>query len=221
MNRTSARLDAVPGMGIAAGGALAAIGCLLPWERFSPGQSGLFDPRTRNALEEPFDLGAFALGAGMALAVAGIAWLFLKAPSVRRVMGEVATVIALIPILVAGYNIATMDEKFDEVFRVALEEATEQRLTDSEVDLARAELERLGIEVSLQPGIYLTLVGGLIGLAGSLMALRPKKTRAAAGTSGYEPPAPAPASSPERPDVRSAPEPGGPSGPGAEEDRPT
>jgi hypothetical protein len=226
MNRTSARLDAIPGMGILAGGALAVIGCLplLPWERFSPGQSGLFDPRTRNALEDPFDLGVFALGAGIALVVAGIVWMFLKAPAVRRVIGEVATVIALVPVLVAGYNIATMDAKFDEIFRIALEEATEQRLTDSEVDLARATLERLGIKVSLQPGIYLTLVGGVIALAGSLMALRPRKTQPAAGVPGFEPPAtplPPPAPPAQAPDVWGVPEPGGPGGQGSgEEGRP-
>jgi hypothetical protein len=227
MNRTSARLDAIPGMGILVGGAIAVIGCLLPWERFSPGQSGLFDPKTRNSLEEPFDLGAFALGAGIALLVAGIVWLFLKSPSVRRVMGEVATVVALVPILVAGYNIATMDEKFDEVFRVALEDATGQGLTDEEVNLARAELERLGIQVSLQPGIYLTVLGGLVGLAGSLMALRPKKSQPAAGVSGFEPPAPPPPPVPgparQASDIWREPEPGGPSGrgSGSEENRPT
>jgi hypothetical protein len=229
MNRSSVRLDAIPGIGILAGGALAAIGCLplLPWSKLSPGQSGLFDPRTRNALEEPFDLGAFAMGAGIALVVAGILWLFLKAPSVRRVIGEVATVIALVPILVAGYNIATMDEKFDEVFRVALEEATEQRLTDEAVDLARTELERLGIKVSLQPGIYLTLVGGLLGLVASLMALRPRKTQPAAGMPGFESPAPPPPpverQASQASDIWGVPEPGGPIGqsPGSEEDRPT
>lgn len=229
MNHTSGRFDAVPGMGIVVGGALAAIGCLplLPWERFSPGESGLFDPRTRTALQDPFDLGAFALGAGIALVVAGIVWLFLKAPSARRVIGEAATVIALVPILVAGYNIATMDRKIDEVFRAALEEATGQRLTDSEVGLARAELERLGIKVSLQPGIYLTVVGGFVGLAGSLMALRPRKAQPAASMPGFEPPPPPPppvaGPAPQASDIWGVPEPGGPSGQssGSEENRPS
>lgn len=196
MDHTQARFNAVPGALTVAGGAIAVIGCLLPWGELSPGQSGLFSPETSNAIDEsPFDLGWFALAAGMALVAAGIVLLFLSAPPVWRVIGEVAIVVGLVPILVGGYNVATKDRKVDEIIRNEVEESTGQRLTDPELDRFRAELERIGIEVTLELGVYLTILGGLVGVAGGLIALRAGKPQPAV--------------------------PGGPSGLGPEEDRTT
>jgi hypothetical protein len=221
-HHTEPRIDVVPGIVTVAGGAITVIGCLLPWGRLSPGQSGLFAPVAHNAIEEPFELGWFALGAGIALTVCGVLLLFMNNWSWRRAIGEAAIVVSLVPIFVAGYNIATFDQKVDEVIRVGVEESIGRRLTDQELERFRAEIERIGIDVSLQFGVYLAILGGLGGVAGSLLTLRPGGSRErAGGGSGFEPsPPPIQAPTPPRqaPETWQVPEPGPPGGQGPEED---
>lgn len=219
MNHTQASSNPVPGIVTVAGGAVVLIASFLPWGRVTAGQSGLFPEETGSAPD--FDFGWFAVAAGVALVVAGIVMLARNVPPVWRAMATLAILSGAIAVLVTGYNIATKDRQVDNAIREGIEETTGQQLTDQQLEAVKAELERIGIEVSLQFGIYLTILGGLAGMAGGLMALRSRKPQPAAGTAGFEPPAPPTAPLTQAPDVWGAPEPGGPSDQGSEEDRPT
>jgi hypothetical protein len=219
MNQAQGSSNPVPGILTVTGGAVVLIASFLPWGKVTAGQSGLFPEETGSAPD--FDFGWFAIAAGLALVAAGIVMLAANLPSVWRAMATLAIVSGAIAVLVTGYNIVTKDRQVDNAIREGIEETTGQQLTDQQLEAVKAELERIGIEVSLQFGIYLTILGGLAGLVGGVMALRSKKVQPAAGMSGFEPPATPPASSPEKPGVWSAPEPGGPGGQGSEEDRPT
>jgi hypothetical protein len=221
MNGTQARSNPLPGIVTVAGGVLVLITCFLPWGKVSAGQSGLFPEETGNAID--FEFGWFAVAAGVALVIAGIVMLVRSVPSVWRAMGALAIVSGVLAIIVTGYNIATKDRQVDNAIRDGIEESTGQVLTDQQLEAVKVELERIGIEVSLRFGIYLTILGGLVGLAGGLLALRTKESQPIGGMSGFDAPSSvvqAPSPPPQAPETWQAPEPGSP-GQGPEEDRAT
>jgi hypothetical protein len=219
MNGTQARSNPLPGIVTIAGGAIVLITSFLPWGKVSAGQSGLFPEETGNATD--FDLGWFAIAAGAALIVAGVVMLARNLPSVWKTMGGLAIAAGLVAILVTGYNIATKDRQVDDAIRDGIEESTGQQLTDQQLEAVKAELERIGIEISLQFGIYLTILGGLVGIVGGLIALRTKGTQPAGAVSGFEPSSPvqAPPPSPQPGEAWQAPPPERPAGQVPEEDR--
>jgi tryptophan-associated transmembrane protein len=222
MNGTQGRSNPLPGVLTVAGGMLVLITCFLPWGKVSAGQSGLFPEETGNAID--FDFGWFAVTAGVALLVAGIVMLVRNVPSIWRAMGALAIASGIVAIIVTGYNIATKDRQVDNAIREGIEETTGQQLTDQQLEAVKAELERIGIEVSLQFGIYLTILGAVVGLAGGLIALRTKEPQPTREASGFEPPpstVQAPPPPPQAPETWQVPEPGTPRGGGPEEDRTT
>jgi hypothetical protein len=218
MNQTQARSNTLPGIVTVVGGVIVLITSFLPWGKVSAGQSGLFPEETGTAVD--FDFGWFAVAAGAALVIAGIVMLARSMPSVWRAMGTLAIASGLVTILVTGYNIATKDRQVDDAIREGIEETTGQQLTDQQLEAVKVELERIGIQVSLQFGIYLTILGGLVGIAGGLLALRARETQPAAGVSGFEPSSPTQAPPPPPTETWGAPEPGTP-GQRPEEDRST
>jgi hypothetical protein len=206
MEGAQARTNPLPGILALVGGGIVLIASFLPWGKVSAGQSGLIPEETGNAAE--FDFGWFAVAAGAVLLVAGVVMLIGRAPSAWRALGVVAIVAGVIAILVAGYGIVTKDRKVDDAIREGVEETTGQRLTDEQLDQVKAQLQLLGIEVSLQFGIYLTMLGGLVGAVGGILALRAGEPAGAPSTSGFEPapaPPPAPPSVPDQAPARSEP----------------
>jgi len=178
MEHDRARTNTLPGVLALAGGVLAVIACFLTWGTASPGQSGLFAEESLNATD--FDFGWFAIAAGVALLGAGVIWLAGRA-SMERPLAVVAIVAALAVVLITILNVATKDQQVDDSLRRDFEQAAGRPPTEEEFALVKAELERLGVAVTLEFGIYLTLLGGVMGAAGGLLGLRTTR-------SGREPP---------------------------------
>jgi hypothetical protein len=162
------RPSPIAGIVMLAGGAVLIVGSLLAWVTVNLGRTlgGLsVDVKGTDAD------GTISLVCGIVVAIVGIVALAIKSRGVRRAMAIVAIVAGLIGGGVALYDISQKDNQLDTGFRQAIEQRTGQPATDAQLRALKAILERLGIKVSLGPGIYVTAIGGLVALAGGVMGV--------------------------------------------------
>jgi hypothetical protein len=167
--RTSeGRPSPVAGIVMLAGGAVLVVGSLLAWVTVNLGRTlgGLsVDVKGTDAD------GTISLVCGIVAAVVAIVALVVANRGARRAMAIVAIVAGLIGGGVALYDISQKNNQLDKGFRQAIEQRTGQPATDAQLRALKAILERLGIKVSLGPGIYVTVIGGAIALAGGIIGV--------------------------------------------------
>jgi hypothetical protein len=154
----------------AVGGAIALVGSLLPW------LTAEFPQRTRTSYAVELRLGWLAVAGAGVLMLSGTLLFGPLSSQTRRAVAVLAIVAGFVSALVAGYNLVSRDQQVDEAIRDAVGEATGQEITDEQLALARRALDLAGVEISYRPGIYLTLVGGLVGAAGGALALSGPRT---------------------------------------------
>jgi hypothetical protein len=123
-------------------------------------------------------------------------------------LGIVAIVGGLVVAALTIRDIAqksTVDTEFFAGFRRGFEQSSGQHLTDDQI---RRVLERFGIKVSLSAGIYVAMIGGLVGIGGGIVATltQPPQPAPAALDSGFVTAAP-PYPLAQAPTVASAPPP--------------
>ncbi len=166
--RTSAGTAAGAGLALA-GGALAAIGSLLPWERLSvaarlPSPFGL---PTLSVRGTSMAFGPLALVCGIVLVAAG---LVLRLPAGARsrrtaAIGALAGALAATDAVVA---IARRHALVDAAFRRMLSTLAGTAVSDARVHAIESQL---GLHVALGIGAVLALAGGVLGLVGGAVAL--------------------------------------------------
>jgi len=120
--------------------------------------------------------GKIVLACGIVLLAAGILAAMTSSRGARRAMAIVAIVAGLAAAGTVVANLATKDAQINDQLRAS----AGRTLTAAEFTQAKAFLERLGFRVSWGIGVYVALVGGLIGLIGGGMGLASKSGAPAA-----------------------------------------
>jgi hypothetical protein len=143
------------------GGAAALIGSLLPWVRVSTDRTA-----TTVAGISSWQ-GAIALICGALLIFLGI--VFVRSTKPGRGRGVAAMVLGVVAAGVVVHVIGTQDAQIDEGIRRNLRAGGPVR--KAEVRQAHASLLEGGLEVTLLPGLFLSLAGGLAGLTGGAVAV--------------------------------------------------
>lgn len=193
MDHAHARANPLPGILAAAGGVVVLVASFLPWFKADFGQL-TSTSATANATD--VTLGVVAIAGGVVLVAAGV--FLLIGTASRRALGIVLLVAGLNPVGIAVYNLATKDQQVDAELRTLIERSTGQEATDEQLALVKQQLDVIGVETSFQIGIHLTILGGLAGMAGGMLALSAKEARPAPSEAGFGPqPPPSPAPRPD------------------------
>ena len=161
--------NVVGGAIVVVGGALAVIGAVIPWAKVSLGPP--LAAASRSAAGTNTTDGKVVLALGVALAVVGAAMAFAPRRELLVAMAVVATLAGLAVTVLAIYDLSRksdLDRTFVRGFRQGFEQATGQRLSDPQI---RVLMARFGIKLSLGPGLYVALAGGLVGAAGGALGL--------------------------------------------------
>jgi len=104
------------------------------------------------------------------LLVAAAVMFFVPSRSLMVGLGIVAIVGGLVVAALTIRDISqksTVDTEFFAGFRRGFEQSSGQHLTDDQI---RRVLERFGIKVSLGAGIYVAMIGGLVGIGAGIVA---------------------------------------------------
>jgi hypothetical protein len=176
VTRTSKGAGAV----MAVGGLVASAGAFMTWVKVDLGRVAQFahlpsGSRTASGLSAGTD-GKIVLACGVVLLAAGILAAVTSSRGARRAMAIVAIVAGLAAAGTVPANLATKDAQINDQLR----KSAGRTLTTAEFNQAKAILERLGFRVSWGIGVYVSLVGGLIGLIGGGMGLASKSRAPAA-----------------------------------------
>jgi hypothetical protein len=177
------------------GGAAAILGSLLSWAKVSIA-SPLLKSLSMKVTGTSATEGKITIACGIVLLIGGILILLGGTQSLRRGMAIAAVVAGLVVLGVTTYDIATKDRQFNSAFREGVRSTPAgAALSDAQIDALRS---RFGVTFSLEFGIILALVGGVIGGIGGVVALAAKEPEAAGLTSfsaaevPVAPPAPPP-----------------------------
>lgn len=202
MQTEVARKNSVPGMVAAAGGLVLLIAAFMPWVTVGLGQAGA--GANLNVAGTEGD-GVITLVIGLIVLVAGIVMWLGRSRGLVKGLAIAALVLGIIGAGIAVYDITSKDRQFDQGLREGLGKSTGQEISDEQLAAAKAELDRLGVEVKIGIGMYLTVVGGLLAAVGGILGLMAKGAGAASGStaaSGFptaaagSPSVPAPPGSP-------------------------
>jgi hypothetical protein len=102
------------------------------------------------------------------LALAALPLMLVVDARWRRFVAAAAVVLGMAAAAIASVNIATKDAQVYDALRSAIGETTGRPLTDAEFARLKTQLLATGFEVSLGPGIYVVVAGGLLTVAGGL-----------------------------------------------------
>jgi len=185
----------------AAGAILATVACFLPWIRLDLGRFAVFLGTTSHSITASAKgmgiIGSVAVAASivMLLCVAG---LLAGGPSLRTACAWVLAGAGVAVAAAAVTALATKGARADQVLRAAWQAGAGHALPAAQFDRLRDVLARLGSTSSAGIGIYLALLGGILGAAGGVLAIvasvRTARTRRAIGyAGGFERPGSQPA----------------------------
>jgi hypothetical protein len=148
------------------GGVLTVVGSTVTWVHYSFAQPALaILSQSRSGVAT--GAGRITLACG-GLALASIPLLMVVNPRWRRLVAAAAVVLGMAAAVIASVNLATKDAQVYDAIRSAIGETTGHPLTDVEFARLKAQLLATGFAVSLGPGIYVVIAGGLLTAAGGL-----------------------------------------------------
>jgi hypothetical protein len=169
MGRPANPINLVAGSVTVAGAVVVVVGSVLTWARWSVGPA--LGGATGSAAGTTSTEGKIVLALGILLALAGM----VMALAVRRDLLVAMAIVAIVGgLLAAGFALndiarkSRLENTFVQGFRRGFQQSTGARLTDAQVRLLMA---RLGIRVSLGPGLFVAVAGGLLGAAGGVAGL--------------------------------------------------
>src|SRR5437588_6288340 len=157
------RANLIAGSIMLIGGVLAILGSALSWGRVSVGR--LLGSRSISAAGTNSTHGKIILALGILTAIVGMLVAVVPRREVVRAAAAVAVAAGLAVTALTIYNIATKNQQFTRGFRRGFEQVTGRRLTDAEVRVLAAQF---GIRLTLAPGLFVALAGGLIGAIGGV-----------------------------------------------------
>jgi len=164
---------------IGAGGVLTVVGSTLTWVHYSFAQPALaLLSQSRPGVATT--AGRITLACG-ALALASLPVLLVVNARWRRLVAATAVVLGMAAAVIASVNLATKDAQVYDDIRTAIGETTGHTMTDAEFALLKAQLLSTGFSVSLGPGIYLVVAGGLLTVAGGLADMADGQERTPGG----------------------------------------
>jgi hypothetical protein len=151
---------------IGLGGALMVFGSTITWIRYAFARPVL-DVLSQSRLGVAGSAGRITLACGAAV-VALVPVMVLAEARWRRGLAIAVVALGLAGAALAGANLATKDEQVYHSIREGIGRTTGHSLTDPEFARLKEHLLATGFLVSLGPGIYLVMAGGLLALAGGL-----------------------------------------------------
>lgn len=156
------RSGLAPGILAVIGGVLLVVGSLMSWvETAGPVASeAVHGIRSRE--------GKVAFVCGLILIAAAVVGWLASTSTPARAMFVVALVASLIASGFLLYDVLTKDRQIDDAIRTLVEVRTGRVLTDQQVARAREILARQGFSIEFQPGIWIALAGGLVGVVGAV-----------------------------------------------------
>jgi hypothetical protein len=169
MRQPPAGSNVIAGSVAVAGGALAVVGAVISWAKVSLGPP--LAAASRSAAGTNTTDGKIVLALGIVVAVTGAVIAFAPRRDVLVPVAVVAILGGMAVTALAIYDLSRksdLDRTFVRGFRQGFEQATGQRLTDAQI---RVLMARFGIKLSLGPGLYVALAGGLVGAAGGVIGL--------------------------------------------------
>src|SRR5205823_4052776 len=173
MGARTTRRSLLAGSACVAGGALTVAGALLAWHSVSlsiPGLRLLSFSQSVGGAAGPD--GKVAVVSGVVLVVGGVWIWFSPSPGLGRWAAVAVILAGVFAAALAFADIATKDSQFDSLFRRRVEGFVRDRtgisLSDQQVDRIRTTL---GIHLSLRSGIFVSIAGDLIGVAGGIIVL--------------------------------------------------
>jgi hypothetical protein len=148
------------------GGVLTVVGSTLTWVHYSFAQPALaLLSQSRPGVATPAGRVTLACGA---LALATLPLLLVVNVRWRRMVAAAAVILGMAAAVIAAVNLATKDAQVYDDIRQAIGDTTGHQLTDAEFARLKSQLLATGFDVSLGPGIYLVVAGGLLTVAGGL-----------------------------------------------------
>ncbi len=161
---------------IGVGGVLTVVGSTVTWVHYSFAQPALaLLSQSRPGVAAA--AGRVSLACGV-LALAAIPLMLVVDARWRRRVAAAAAVLGIAAAVIASVNLATKDAQVYDAIRSAIGETTGHPLTDGEFALLKTQLLATGFSVSLGPGIYVVIGGGLLTLAGGLADMADGQERA-------------------------------------------
>jgi hypothetical protein len=160
---------------VGVGGALTVVGSTVAWVHYSFAQPALaILSQSRPGVATA--AGRITLACG-ALALASLPVLLVVDVRWRRVVAAAAVVLGMAAAVIASVNLATKDAQVYDDIRTAIGETTGHTMTEAQFALLKKQLLSTGFSVSLGPGIYLVIAGGLLTVAGGLADMADGKER--------------------------------------------
>jgi hypothetical protein len=151
---------------IGVGGVLTVVGSTLAWVHYSFAQAELAT-LSQSRLGVATTAGRITLACGV-LALAALPLMLVVDARWRRMVAAAAVVLGMGAAVIASVNVATKDAQVYGDIRAAIGETTGRALTDAEFARLKAQLLAAGFSVSLGPGIYVVVAGGLLTVSGGL-----------------------------------------------------
>lgn len=148
------------------GGLMISLGSLLPWAKVPP-----FDTPIRGT-----DLweGIVALGIGVVVLVGMVTMRLMATPAARRAVAVALVGLGLSAAAIAAADAVRGDARFTspgQRDRIARELATELHLPYEEVRSRLAAVYEERFHVSLQPGLFMVVAGGLLAATGGALSV--------------------------------------------------
>jgi len=158
------------------GGVLTVVGSTVTWIHYSFAQPQLaLLSQSRPGVADA--AGRITLACGV-LALAAIPLMLIVNTRWRRAVAAAAVVLGMAAAGIASVNIATKDAQVYDALRSAIGDTTGHQLTDAEFARLKTQLLATGFAVSLGPGIYVVVAGGLLTVAGGLADMADGQERA-------------------------------------------
>ncbi len=183
MQQATAERPPVAASAVAAlGGIVMIVGSFMVWAKVDFGKLSQFGGPTGGASVNGLDAdGKLTLACGIVLVVAAAVLLTRAGRGIAKAMAILALVAGLLGGAIALYDITQKDKQIDDAYRQGIQEQTGKPATDQQLQELKDLLDRLGVKTSLGVGIYVTALGGLVGLIGGIMGLAAKTPTPAAG----------------------------------------
>ena len=198
--RDNRPVNAFPGLGAAAGGALVVLGVFMPWIRVSQPALGFLAQAISGTASAA---GRVALVCGLFLLCCSAIVVTARGP-LRRMAAAAAIALGLCAAGAAVAGIATMDSRADAALRSDVERAIGHALSGAQIAGLGENLRSAGFNVTPGAGVFVVLAGGLLAAAGGLTGLALRGDEPLTATLGWEtreppkpfPPAPEPGPAP-------------------------
>lgn len=154
---------------IAVGGVLMVFGSTIVWVRYAFARAPL-ELLSQSRLGIASGAGRVTIACG-AIALATVPVMLAGSPPWRRGMAVAALALGIGAAAIAVTSLATKDARVYGSIRTAIADTTGHVVTDAEFTRLKGQLLATGFAISLGPGIYVVLAGGLLAAAGGLADL--------------------------------------------------